>query len=133
MKGYSHVTIAGNVTADPTERIVGEWHFTTVVVAVNSSYVKDGVKKERAAFIEVKFAKRGMEHPIFRFVKKGDPILVSGRLDQESWETKDGQRRSKLLVHGSDFLFLPKGDGGGSGYPSRWTPTDTIPDSDVPF
>lgn len=47
---------------------------------------------------------------IAQYMQKGRPILVSGRLDQRSWE-QDGQKRSKVEVVVEDFNFV----GGGSG------------------
>ena len=30
--------------------------------------------------------------------KKGDKVILTGELKQERWETKDGQKRSKVIV-----------------------------------
>jgi single-strand DNA-binding protein len=41
-------------------------------------------------------------------------VLVSGRLQSQSWE-KDGQKRTKLEVVAQDVTFLGSRDGGGGG------------------
>ena len=45
---------------------------------------------------------------------KGKPIFIEGRLRLDSWEDKDGQKRSKMRVVIDDFQFV-EGRGGGSG------------------
>jgi len=47
---------------------------------------------------------------IAQYMTKGSPILVSGRLDQRSWEDKDsGQKRSTVEVVVEDFNFVGGG------------------------
>lgn len=47
----------------------------------------------------------GRGETISKYFKKGSPILVTGRLDQQTWE-KDGMKRSKLMVIVDDFNFI---------------------------
>lgn len=54
--------------------------------------------------------------PLSRFLSKGTKVAVEGKLRYSAWETKDGQRRSKLEVVVDDVEFLsPRGDQGGQG------------------
>ncbi|MCX5651270.1 MAG: single-stranded DNA-binding protein [Planctomycetota bacterium] len=46
---------------------------------------------------------------------KGKPIFIEGRLKLDSWEDKDGQKRSKLRVVVDDFQFVGGGGGAGGG------------------
>jgi len=43
--------------------------------------------------------------------RKGDPILIEGRLQYRTWEAKDGSRRSKVDVVADSVQFLGKGNG----------------------
>ncbi len=43
---------------------------------------------------------------ISEYLGKGDPILIEGHLKQENWETKDGEKRSKIIVSIEDFEFM---------------------------
>lgn len=43
---------------------------------------------------------------------KGAPLLVSGRLDQRSYEDKDGNKRQAVEVVVEDFNFVGGGSGG---------------------
>ena len=42
------------------------------------------------------------------YLNKGDLALVEGRLQWRSWETEDGQKRSKHDVVASTVQFLPR-------------------------
>ncbi len=50
-----------------------------------------------------------------QFVGKGQRVYVAGRLVQNSWETEDGQRRSKTEVHTQEVVFLDSNNGNGAG------------------
>ena len=42
--------------------------------------------------------------------------MISGRLEQRSWEDKEGQKRSRVEIVVEDFNFVGgNGDGGASG------------------
>ena len=85
-------------------------------------------------------------------MSKGRAIFIEGRLKLESWEGKDGDKRTKLSVVCENFQFIGGGrsdeDGSGGGYapaPSRRedagshsSPSSSayrpgIEDEDVPF
>ena len=46
---------------------------------------------------------------IAQYVKKGSPLLVSGRLDQRSYEDKEGNKRQAVEVIVEDFTFVGGG------------------------
>ena len=48
-------------------------------------------------------------------VRKGERVYVSGRLQQQSWETDAGARRSRIEIHASEVIFLGAGNGNGNG------------------
>jgi single-strand DNA-binding protein len=43
-----------------------------------------------------------------RYLHKGDPVLLEGRLQYRTWEDQPGQKRSKHEVIASRVQFLPK-------------------------
>lgn len=43
---------------------------------------------------------------VAQYVQKGERVYVSGRLNQHSWETDSGERRSRVEVHASEVIFL---------------------------
>ena len=52
---------------------------------------------------------------VAEYVRKGERVYVSGRLQQQSWETDAGERRSRTEVHAHEVIFLGTGNGQGDG------------------
>lgn len=105
----------GNLTRDPeTRQTPSGQSVTNFSLAVNRTWKgQDGQTQEQVSFIDcVAWGKTG--EVISQYIQKGRPILVSGRLDQRSWE-QDGQKRSKVEVIVEDFNFVGGGDGANSG------------------
>jgi len=107
----------GNLTRDPeTRNTPNGQSVTNFGLAVNRTWRdQNGNTQENVSFIDcVAWGKTG--EIIAQYVQKGRPILVSGRLDQRSWD-QDGQKRSKVEVVVEDFNFVggAGGEGGGGG------------------
>lgn len=108
MRGFSKAIITGNLTRDPEMRALPSG--TTVCgfsVAVNRVY-KDpnGDQHEAVSFIDCSAWGR-LGEMINQYAHKGSGVLVSGRLDQHSWEDKNtGQKRSRVEIVVEDFNFL---------------------------
>ncbi len=141
MRGFSKAIVAGNVTRDPELRTtMGGSQVCSFSIAVNRSYRgNDGNQQDQVSFIEcIAWGKSG--ETIAQYVKKGSGLLVSGRLEQRSWDDKtSGQRRSRTEVVVDDFTFIGgNGNGGGAGAGSsapRSTssaPRDEVVPDDVP-
>jgi single-strand DNA-binding protein len=73
----------------------------------------DGQMKEEVCFVDCRCYQRGAE-TINQYMTKGRPILIEGRLRLDQWESKEGQKRSRLYVVVDQFQFLggPRGEGG---------------------
>jgi single-strand DNA-binding protein len=50
-----------------------------------------------------------------QYLGKGRPVYIEGRLQLDSWQDKDGQKRNKLKIVCENMQFLGSRDGGGSG------------------
>lgn len=117
-KGFNKVILMGNLTRDVEMRTTPSGqNVANFSLAVSRSWKgQDGQQQEQTSFINcVAWGKAG--EIIAQYVKKGDPLLVSGRLDQRSWDDKEtGQKRSTVEVNVEDFNFIGggRGDGGGS-------------------
>jgi len=114
-RGFSKAIIMGNLTRDPEMRSTPSGaQVCGFSVAVNRTY-KDssGQQQEAVSFIDCSaWGKAG--EIIAQYARKGSGIMVSGRLDQRSWEDKEGQKRSRVEIVVEDFNFLGGGSGGGS-------------------
>lgn len=135
-RGFSKAIITGNITRDPETRTTpGGASVTGFSVAVNRTFRdSSGEQKESVSFIDCSaWGKAG--EIIAQYAKKGSGILVSGRLDQRSWEDKDGQKRSRVEIVVEDFNFLGSADSnrGGGNYSApadSGAGGDNIPSSD---
>ena len=125
MNGFNKVILAGNLTRDPELRYTPSG--TAIAkfgLALNRKW-KDqtGELKEEVTFVDVDaFGKQA--ELIGQYLKKGQPLLVEGRLRTDSWEDKQTQqKRSRLgvVLEGMTFLGSSGGreggdfGGGGSG------------------
>ena len=114
-KGFNKVILMGNLTRDPeTRQTPSGQSVTNFALAVNRTWKgQDGSTQEAVSYIDcVAWGRTG--EVIAQYMQKGRPILVSGRLDQRSWE-QDGQKRSKVEVIVEDFNFVG-GGGNDSGF-----------------
>ena len=150
MRGFSKAIITGNLTRDPELRNTPSGASVCgFTVAVNRTYRDaSGEQREDVSFIDCS-AWGKLAEMINQYAKKGTGVLVSGRLDQRSWEDKTtGQKRSRVEIVVEDFNFTGGGsrdNGATSSFsaPSAAEPAagdipDDIPDgeidlSDVPF
>lgn len=112
-KGFNKVTLLGNITRDPELRTTpGGQNVASFSLAVNRTWRNaNGEQQEAVDYIDCNaWGKAG--EIIAQYMQKGRPILVSGRLQQRSWE-QDGQKRSKVEVVVEDFNFIGGGDSSG--------------------
>lgn len=112
MVSFNRVILAGNLTRDPELRFTGSGipvcDFGMAVNRVRS-------KNEEVDFFNIT-AWRELGETIANYKKKGDPILVEGRLQYRTWEAQDGSKRSAVDVVADNVQFLGgRGDGDGSG------------------
>jgi len=126
MSNYNKIMLMGNLTRDPKLSYLPS---TTAVVdfgmAVNRKWAgKDGAKKEEVLFIDcVGFGK--VAENLNKYVTKGDPLFVEGRLTLDSWTAQDGTKRSKHKVVVENFQFL--GQPGAKPEAKPETETDDVP------
>lgn len=107
MANVNKVILIGNLTRDPELRYTPNG--TAVVefgMAMNRKWKgRDGQQKEDTCFVDVQAWTRSAE-VISEYCRKGAPLYVEGRLQLDSWEGRDGQKRSKLRVVVQNFQFL---------------------------
>tara|TARA_Y100000361_G_C10961126_1_gene238879 strand:+ start:161 stop:487 length:327 start_codon:yes stop_codon:yes gene_type:complete len=101
MRGLAYATIAGNLTGDPEVRSleinnepIQKAEFT---IAVNTS--KDGP----ASFLRCE-AWRGLAD-VVTMAKKGESVLVTAKIRQETYEDKEGKTRESIKFQVDEFRF----------------------------
>lgn len=159
MASFNKVILMGNLTRDPETRVTPSGlTICKMGLAVSRRYsTKDGDSREETTFVDVDAFGRQAE-VITKYLRKGSPIFMEGRLRFDQWETSDGQKRTKLGVVLENFQFVggnrdeSSGASGSSGaYESSSPPvrsansggtapagenfasTDDTLDEDVPF
>ena len=104
MATITAVTVAGNLTRDPEIRYTRAGQATTSLsVAVNRRWQNQQTKEweESVSFLDV-VCWRDLAENVALSLTKGSRVLVSGRLEQRSWETDGGERRSKVEIVADD-------------------------------
>jgi single-strand DNA-binding protein len=98
--------IGGNITKKPEIKYTTSgFAICEISVAINSQRkTKDGEVKKEVSFIPVKVLGRTAENTA-KYCDKGDPVVVEGVVKQESWQTKEGENRSKILVVANRIHF----------------------------
>lgn len=128
MVNFNRVVLAGNLVKDPELRYMPSGAaVASFTIALNRRYRQDGELKEEVSYIDVvAFGKQG--ETVSNYLKKGRAVLLEGRIQQRRWETKEGERRSKIEVVADRVQFLgpPK-----EGEPGPEAPAES--EDDIPF
>ncbi len=105
MVSFNRVVLVGNLTRDPelrfTQNGVPVANFSIAVNRVHS-------KSEAVDFFNVSCWQELGER-VANYKKKGDPILVEGRLQYRTWQTAAGTKRSVVDVVADRVQFLSRG------------------------
>jgi single-strand DNA-binding protein len=100
MSNGNHVSIVGNLTRDPELRFTPSGQATaTFGVAVNRRWQNRQTQEweEATSFFDVVSWGQLAENAA-QSLTRGTRVLVSGRLDQRSWESQEGEKRSKIEI-----------------------------------
>ena len=141
---FNKVILMGNLTADPELRTTPNGqNLASFTLAINRTWNgANGERQEETSFINcTAWGKTG--ETISKYVSKGRQLLVSGRLQQRTWQDKDtGKNRSAIDVVVEEFSFVSDGSRGGNPTPNTKAEEPTVSDdcsdepidlSDIPF
>ena len=107
MANFNKIFLMGNLTRDPQLSYLPSQ--TAVVefgLAVNRRWRgKDGSDREETCFVDCRAFGRLAEN-INKYLSKGRPLFVEGRLTFDSWTASDGTKRSRHRVTVESFQFL---------------------------
>lgn len=144
---FNKVLLMGNLTRDvelkytPSNMAVAE-----IGLAVNHRYrTKDGEDRDEPMFVDCEAWGKTAE-TMSKYLAKGRPVFIEGRLKLDQWQDKEGNKRSKHRVVVENFQFIDsRTDGGGNrgGPPGESAPArqpagaavkhEPISDEDIPF
>jgi len=106
--------LIGNLTRDPELKALPSGSkVASFSIATNRTYKdRDGKKQEQVEYHNiVAFAKLG--ELCAQYLKKGQSVLVDGRIQTRSWE-KDGEKKYRTEIIADNVQFGAKMAGGGS-------------------
>ena len=108
MANLNKVLLIGNLTRDPQlSYLPSQTPVVEFGLAMNRRWTsQDGAKREETCFVDCRCYGRQAE-TLNKYVRKGQPIFIEGRLQLDTWTSQDGQRRSKHRVIVETFQFLP--------------------------
>jgi single-strand DNA-binding protein len=146
MASFNKVILMGNLTRDPELRYTPKGTaIARIGLALNRSWrTETGEQRDETTFVDVDAFGRQAE-TISQYLKKGNPLLVEGRLRLDTWEDKQtNQKRSKLGVVLESFRFIGSAqhrEGGAGAEPQRARAAEAPPEpaeeappeDDVPF
>ncbi len=116
MANYNKVILVGNLTRDPKlSYLPSQMAVVDFGLAVNRRWrSQDNQQREDTCFIDCSAYGKQAE-TINQHLAKGRPVLVEGRLQYDTWEGKDGVKRSKHRVVVERFQFLGSAPAGARG------------------
>lgn len=125
MSGFNSITIMGNLGSDPELRYTdGGTAVVNLSVAENESYTNsDGERVENTNWHRVTAWAR-LAEIISEYKRKGDTVLVQGRLGYRTWEDKEGVERTTAEITAQTVTFVNGG---------RREEVDETVDEDLPF
>ena len=116
MASLNQVFLMGNVTRDPQTRAgANNQNVVNFGLAVNRHFKDaDGNDREDTCFVDC--AAFGRQADVLaKYLRKGTPLLVQGRLKFDAWDDPAGARRTRHSVVVEHFQFLGGRDGFGNG------------------
>jgi single-strand DNA-binding protein len=119
MANVNKVILIGNITRDvELKQLPSGNPVAQIGLAINRKW-KDqaGADKEEVTFVDCEAWGKTAEI-MAKYLTKGKPVFIDGRLKLDSWE-KDGEKRSKIKVVVESFQFLSSGKGGDDAAPAE--------------
>jgi single-strand DNA-binding protein len=151
MSNGNTVELVGNITRDPELRFTsGGTAVATFGLAVNRRWrnQQSNEWEEQTSFFDI-VCWRELAENVSESLTRGARVMVVGRLEQRSWETPEGDKRSKVEVVADEVgpslrwatAEITKterrgGGGGGGGFESAPAPQTAPPaynDDEEPF
>lgn len=108
MSSFNKVILMGNLTKDPELRYTPKGvSVSEFGLAVSRRFRQGEELRNEVCFIDIVVFGKQAEN-CTQYLTKGSGVIIDGRLNQNRWETADGQKRSKHEVVALNVTFMPK-------------------------
>src|SRR5215211_3295183 len=104
MRGVNKVILIGNATRDAELRHTTSGKAVSSIRLATNRRVGDGEETQYHSVV----CWDGLAETTSKYVKKGDPLYVEGRLDYRAYTDSDGQSRLAVEIVAADVQFLGK-------------------------
>jgi single-strand DNA-binding protein len=131
----------GNLTRDVEVKYTANNNaVANIGLAVNRRYRSGDEYKEETTFIDCEAWGKTAE-TMGKYLSKGRPVFIEGRLKLDEWQDRDGNRRTKLVTVVENFQFIDSrsggsdgGGGGNAGASAQTAPSaPNVSSDDIPF
>ena len=114
MANLNKVFLMGNLTRDPQlSYLPSQTPVCEMGLAVNRRWNgQDGQPREEVTFVDCVSYGRQAE-TLSKYLRKGKPVFIEGRLKLDQWEAQDGTKRSRMRVIVEGFQFIDSRPAGG--------------------
>ena len=134
MPSLNKVLLMGNLTRDPELRVTPKGTpICQFSLAINRQFkMESGESREEVIYVDVEaWGKQG--ETIAKYMTKGRPLFVEGRLRLDQWEDKNTkEKRSRMKVVLEQFQFLGDNRGGGGAGGSGAAPEPGVDQTSSP-
>lgn len=90
MKSINRVTFLGNIVADPQTKVTKSGrHVTTFAVATNNEWFDSEGELQKSVDFHRVVSWEGLAKVCAKYLKKGHPVYLEGRLTNRSYEGSD--------------------------------------------
>lgn len=141
MASLNRVLLMGNLTRDvEVKYTANNTAVANIGLALNRRYRSGDEYKEETTFVDCEAWGKTAE-TMGKYLAKGRPVFIEGRLKLDEWQDRDGNRRTKLVTVVENFQFIDSRPGGGgdggrpqeaaASAPSASEPS--VSNEDIPF
>ena len=133
MNNINRVVITGNLTADPELRSTPSGTSVCNMRIACNTRRKDGEEwGDKPNFFNVTVW-GGQGENVARYLSKGRPVAIDGRLEWREWEAQDGSKRQAVDIIADSVQFLNNGNGNGASDAVEPVPAGVGAEEDVQF
>ena len=125
----NRVVITGNLTRDPELRAAGSTNVCSLRIASNTRRKDNSTGEwvDKPNYFDVTVWGAQGEN-CQRFLSKGRPVAIDGRLEWREWTDKEGNKRQAVEIVADSVQFLGgRDDNGGGGGGQTFTPRSDVP------
>ncbi len=126
MANFNKVILIGNLTKDPEIKYTPQGTaVTNITLAINREYKSGEEKKKEVSFVPVVIWAKIAE-VVGQYCKKGNPLMVEGRITTRSWDDGEGKKHYKTEVVAEHIQLM---GGRKEGEPAREATAPTTEDN----